>query len=119
MKTKIWIILLCALFLLCLGLSLPIFLPGKPAARVRILSDGVEISSFSLSKDQEFTVTSRSGGSNTITVRDGAIAVTEASCPDHYCMHRGFCTGGSSIVCLPNRLVIEFLGNQDVDFVVG
>ena len=45
-----------------------------------------------------------------IAVKDGKIAVTEASCPDHYCMQRGYCHSGAQIVCLPNRLVISFLG---------
>ena len=58
-------------------------------------------------------------GTNTVTVKDGKIAVTAASCPDSYCMKRGFCQGGAQIVCLPNRLVIEFVGSQTVDGVVG
>jgi len=59
------------------------------------------------------------GGHNVVTVKDGRIAVTQANCPDHYCMDRGFCNSGSPIVCLPNRLVIEFSGEQEIDFVVG
>ena len=52
--------------------------------------------------------------------RDKAmIAVTAATCPDHYCMHRGFCDRGTQIVCLPNRLVIRFLGEQNIDAVAG
>ena len=58
-------------------------------------------------------------GSNRIEVRDGKIAVTEANCPDHHCINRGFCSGGVQIVCLPNRLVIKFVGEQTVDAVVG
>ena len=69
--------------------------------------------------DHEFTVTAPGGGTNTITVRDGHIAVTAATCPDHYCMHRGFCDRGTQIVCLPNRLVIRFLGEQNIDAVAG
>ena len=51
--------------------------------------------------------------------KDGKIAVTEASCPDHYCMKRGFCNSGTEIVCLPNRLVIQFLDAQEIDAAVG
>jgi hypothetical protein len=58
-------------------------------------------------------------GSNTISVKDGKIAVTQADCPDHYCMDRGFCDGGAQIVCLPNRLVIKFVAPQEIDGVVG
>ena len=85
----------------------------------RITSDGEVISVVDLKVDQEFTVESAGGGSTTITVKNGAIAVTAADCPDHYCMKRGFCDGGTQIVCLPNRRVISFLDEADVDFVAG
>jgi hypothetical protein len=58
-------------------------------------------------------------GHNVVTVKGGKVAVTEATCPDHYCMKRGYCDGGADIVCLPNRLVLKFIGEQEVDFVVG
>ena len=118
MKTRTWIILLCALLLLSVLACIPL-LSSKPAGRAKITSAGEVISIVDLAVDQEFTVTAPGGGSNTITVKDGAIAVTEAKCPDHYCMKRGFCNGGTQIVCLPNRLVISFLDGADVDFVVG
>ena len=118
MKTRIWIFVLCVLFAAAVGLSLPMLLNGEPAAQAEVWSEGKLVKTVSLAVDQELTVTTPSGGENTVTVRDGAIAVTAANCPDHYCMHRGFCDGGSSIVCLPNRLIIEFVGEQEVDFVV-
>ncbi len=118
MKTRTWILLLSALVLLCLGLSLPL-LRQTQAASVNIFSDGTLVAALPLSADHTLTIPAPGGGENTVTIRSGAIAVTAATCPDHYCMHRGFCTGGSSIVCLPNRLVIEFSGEQAVDFAVG
>ena len=118
MKTRTWIILLCALLLLSVLACIPL-LSSKPAGRAKITSDGEVVTIVDLKIDQEFTVESDRGGSNTITVKDGAIAVTEAECPDHYCMKRGFCDGGTQIVCLPNRLVITFLEEAEVDFVAG
>ena len=117
MKTKYWIAILALTALLCLGLSL-LTLGGKDASRAQITSDGKLIRVVDLSIDQEFTVETE-GGYNVLTVRDGKIAVTEASCPDHYCMARGFCNKGAQIVCLPNRLVIEFLGEAEIDGIVG
>ena len=118
MKTRTWVILLCALLLGSVLACIPL-LVKKPAGRAKITSGGEVITIVDLRVDQEFTVKSSHGGSNTITVKDGAIAVTAAECPDHYCMKRGFCNGGTQIVCLPNRLVISFLDEADVDFVVG
>ena len=114
MKTKFWIIIFAGLAAVCIFLSLPL-LRQDQARFARITSKGETVKTVDLMIDQEFTV----DGKNTITVQDGKIAVTWADCPDHYCMKRGFCDGGTDIVCLPNRLVIEFLGEQEVDAAIG
>ena len=119
MKTRTWIILLSVVLVVCLGLSVFLLWPGDAATYAEITSQGHVIKTVDLRIDQEFTVTTPDGGSNTITVHDGKIAVTEANCPDHYCMDRGYCSSGAQIVCLPNRLVIRFLGQQAIDAVVG
>ena len=114
MKTKTWIILFAAIAAVCIVLSLPL-LSREEARFARITSKGEPVKTVDLAIDQEFTV----DGRNTGTVKDGKIAVTWADCPDHYCMKRGFCAGGADIVCLPNRLVISFLGEQEVDAAIG
>ena len=119
MKTKTWIILFAVLLLICGGLSIPLLLPGEAATHAEIASQGKVLKTVDLYIDQEFTVDTPEGGRNVVTVKDGKIAVTEANCPDHYCMNRGYCDSGTQIVCLPNRLVIRFLGEQAIDAVVG
>ena len=119
MKTKYWIIGLIALLALCLGLSIPVLLPGEAASHAEIISDGTVLHTVDLGKDQQFTITNSQGGVNIVTVQDGKIAVTQADCPDHYCMKRGFCHSGADIVCLPNRLVIHFTEVQEIDAVIG
>ena len=119
MKTKYWIILLALLLAVCLGLSIPLLLPGEEAKFAQITSNGETIMTLSLATDQEITIPSPLGGSNTVIVKDGRIGVTDASCPDHYCMQRGMCSSGAQIVCLPNRLIIRFLEDQGVDSVAG
>ena len=117
MKTKYWIAVLAAILLICIGISL-LTMGGEAASRARIVSGGKLVQTVDLAIDQTFTVETESGH-NVVTVKDGKIAVTEASCPDHYCMARGFCNSGAQIVCLPNKLVIEFLGEAEIDGVVG
>ena len=119
MKTRTWILLLAAVLILCMGAGFFLLSPGDSAAFAEITSQGKVLKTVDLRIDQEFTVTTPGGGSNTVTVKNGKIAVTQASCPDHYCMERGFCDRGAQIVCLPNRLVIRFLGEQSIDAVVG
>ena len=118
MKSKYWAILLFCLVIGCVGLSL-FFLSGRaPSTLAEVTSHGQLIRTVDLNIDQEFTVTDDTG-SNIITVRDGKIAVTWADCPDGYCVDRGFCNSGTQIVCLPHSLVITFIGETEVDFVVG
>ena len=118
MKTRTWIIVLGLVLAVCLGLSIWLMLPGEPAGQAEIWLDGELYRTVDLDRDQQFEVRS-DHGTNTVTVKDGKIAVTEADCPDHYCMQRGFCDSGAQIVCLPNRLVIKFVGEQEVDGAVG
>jgi len=115
-KTKGWLLLIGALLILCTVLSV-VFLRPTEAAFAEIYSDGELLYTLDLQKDQTLTVQSN-GGQNVITVQDGKIAVTQADCPDGYCMARGFCSGGAQIVCLPNRLVIRFTQQQEIDGVV-
>jgi len=117
LNTKYWIAILTAVLVLCVGLSL-LTLGGEEASRAQITSGGKVIRTVDLAVDQTFTVETE-GGYNVVTVKDGKIAVTEANCPDHYCMARGFCNSGAQIVCLPNKLVIEFLSEAEIDGVVG
>ena len=119
MKTAKWIVLIGLVLALCIGLSIFFLMPGEAATHAQILSDGQILRTCDLRVDQEFTVPSPNGGHNVVTVRKGMIAVTDATCPDHYCMKRGFCDSGTDIVCLPNRLVIRFVGEQDIDMVIG
>ena len=114
MKTKYWLMIFGAVAVVCIALTLPL-LRQDQARFAEITSKGQPIKTVDLMIDQEFTV----DGKNTVTVQDGKIAVTWADCPDHYCMKRGFCSGGTDIVCLPNRLVISFLGEQEVDAAIG
>ena len=117
MKSRTWAILIGVVLAISLGLSWWLLRPGQ-ATRAEVWSDGELKATMDLSRDQELTVTT-DRGCNTVTVRDGKIAVTAADCPDGYCMDRGYCTGGAQIVCLPNRLVIRFVGAQELDGVTG
>lgn len=119
MKTRTWILLFAATLMVFGGLSLPLLLPGEAATYAEISSQGSLLKTVDLRIDQEFSVDTPNGGHNVVTVKNGKIAVTQANCPDHYCMNRGFCNSGTQIVCLPNRLVIRFLGEQPIDAVVG
>ena len=119
MKTKYWIVLLAALLLVSGGSAMYLMRSAAAASGAEIISDGKVLHTVDLYTAATYQITAEDGGYNVVTVKDGKIAVTEADCPDHYCMQRGFCSGGTEIVCLPNRLVIRFLAEQEVDGIVG
>ena len=73
----------------------------------------------SLDQPREFPV--EGDYCNTVTVREGGIAITASDCPGQDCVHSGAIhSPGRSLVCLPNALEIRVVsGQSDVDFVVG
>ena len=117
MKNKYWAAALTALVIVCLVLT--VFLPrsGAPATHAEVRSGDSSLT-VDLSEDQEFTVECGSGY-NIITVRNGKIDVTEADCPDQYCVRQGFCNSGVEIVCLPHGLVISFVNDSGIDGAIG
>ena len=88
MKSKYWMLLLAAAMALCLGLSIPLLMPGEAATHAEILSGGQVIHTVDLRVDREILVEADNGGENLVVVSGGKIGVAEATCPDHYCMHR-------------------------------
>lgn len=118
MKTRWWILGLSILFVLFGLLSLLFFMPRAQANSAEIWSEGTLVRTVSLNREQSFVVEG-SRGTNTVTVKDGKISVTQASCPDHYCMKRGECSSGPDIICLPNQLIIKFTNQNELDAAAG
>ncbi len=118
MKTKTWILVLAAVFLLLTGIVLRQHFGAKKAARAEIWVDGALERTVDLSEDQSFVVETERGR-NRIQVKDGRICVLEASCPDGDCVRCGAKNSGAPIVCLPNRLSIRFSESGDASGVDG
>lgn len=71
---------------------------------IRITVDEKEFGTYSLSKDQVIHI----GDTNVCEIKDGKVTMIEATCPDHYCMkQKAVDEHGGSIICLPNKVVIE------------
>lgn len=50
----------------------------------------------------------RIGDGNVLAIEDGRARMREADCPDQICVrHRAVSRAGETIVCLPNRVVVE------------
>ena len=78
----------------------------------RIYRNGELIREVPLSVDQTFRI--RGDYTNTVTVRDGQIAVTHSDCPTNDCVRQGWRQDGGSIICLPNGVEIRLSGGTDL-----
>lgn len=112
-KTRIWIIALAAVCVVCAALFL--LLKTARTGTVAVISvDGEEYGRIDLSAveaaydieiDTEY-------GHNTVHVEPGAISVSAADCPDQICVEQGAISGGGvPIICMPHRLVIQLEGS--------
>lgn len=120
--TKFWILIVGAVFALSLAVMAYQHLHPDDGKYAEIIQNGVVIRTVELRTDQEFTVTSGAGGYNRITVHNGKIAVSEASCPDKICIRQGAISSSvKTIVCLPNKLVIKVVASEPggVDVIAG
>ena len=71
---------------------------------IRITVDGEEYGTYSLAKDQTIKI----NDTNVCEIKDGKAHMISAECPDHLCMkQKAIDEKGGTIVCLPNKVVIE------------
>lgn len=99
------------------------FWQGKATAEaVAVVTvDGEVYGRYPLSIDTVERLELPDGTYNVLEIRDGRADITEASCPDGICVkHLPICRRGESIVCLPNRVVVEVENGTaaDIDFMV-
>ena len=109
------IILAAVLAAAAAALAVIFFLiPGEKQGNTAVITiDGQEYGRYSLSGEQTIEISSEKG-QNTIVIRDDAVHMEEADCPDGYCIYRGdISRTGETIVCLPHRLVVEIISEDD------
>ena len=104
-RNWIWVVIFAAIFAGCLALWL---LPRGGGETVLVYQDGQLLRTLDLRQDTVFTVEGPAG-ENTVTVTGGEVFVSQADCPDQVCVAHGFLVSGKEpIICLPNRLTIEW-----------
>ena len=82
---------------------------------VVISIDGNKVAEYSLSENGEFIL---NDGTNFLVIENGCAYIKSADCPDKLCVHQGkISRTGERIVCLPNRLMIEVIGEGDELFI--
>lgn len=113
---KIWITVCILIFLI--GISGSLWIIFKPHGQtVRIVQNGKTLYTIDLDHSADRTIeVEYQGIKNIIQIKDHKISIAEAECPDHTCVKMGeLKSGAAPIVCLPNKLVIEFTEDDDID----
>lgn len=81
-----------------------------------------EIEISNIEEPYTITIEWEGGGYNILEIRDGAVGIVEASCPDKVCQKMGFISNSlMPITCLPNHLmicVVEQGSTEKIDGVV-
>lgn len=121
MKTKVFVIIFAVMLIICSITALYIFNSKNSSDIVIIVSDGKVIEKIDLSTISEpYTIdVTYDGRKNTVLVEKNSIRVTSADCPDKVCLNHGKLKNSfSPIVCLPNRLIINYeKANEQIDIV--
>ena len=79
---------------------------------LKITVDGKQYGTYSLSKDRTIEI----NDTNICEIKDGKVTMIEADCPDKLCVHqKAISTKGGTIVCLPNKVVLEIDSSEKPD----
>ena len=114
----------CVIIALVLALALAVALPFylRPSDRLtcEIVQDGAVTQTIALTDTVNETVTIEGAVTNHIEVTGEGVRFTESTCPDQVCVRQGAIrTTAAPIVCLPHKLVIKFVGDQEIDGLIG
>lgn len=117
----LWPLILAVTAAMCLAFAALAPLGSSPGTLADLYQNGQFLQTLRLDEPVEYTLFASSGASNTITVRDGRICISHATCPDQVCVKQGWVnTAATPIVCLPNGLVIQIRGgDRDIDAAAG
>jgi hypothetical protein len=71
------------------------------------------LGAYQLDRDQVVVIGDRARPGMRVEIKDGRIRVAESDCPKGVCKHVGWVrTPGRSIVCVPNKVLIELRGER-------
>ena len=95
---------------IALVIGLISLLSEKPAETLSIYVAGELYGEYSLNKNQEIAI----GDTNVCMIEDGKVRMMQATCPDQICVeHAAIARDGATIVCLPNRVVLEICNESE------
>ena len=115
MKKKDFILIFIILIVIAVTFGINQLINAKDGEKIEIYVDNKLYKTYDIDDEDEIKIESNEGY-NVITIHDHGVEIDEASCPDKVCVHEGFITKPSeSIVCLPNKVHIKIVSNQDYE----
>lgn len=106
------ILALVLLAVLAAALLVQRFLLRDRGAKAIVQVGGQEDLVLELSRDRELWVGDEEIGRNLVRVKDGAVMVAKADCPDKVCVHTGAISQeGQVIACLPHGVIVYIQRN--------
>lgn len=112
MKKNDWILIASILVIAGIGFLIYTILGKQTAGLVKVTIDGELFGTYSLEKDQEIRINE----TNHLLIEDGHADMIEADCPDQICVdHKTISKNKETIVCLPNKVVVEIVGGEDTE----
>ena len=112
MKKNDWILVAVILVLAGIGFLIYTDLGRQAAGIVKVTVDGELFGTYSLKKEQEIKIKD----TNYLMIKDGQAHMMEADCPDQVCVeHISISKNKETIVCLPNKVIVEIVGGEDVE----
>lgn len=88
----------------------------KPGTYARIEENGTLVAVIALDRPLDQAFENSNGGFNRVMVSEGTVRVSDASCPDHLCVHQGVKSSiGETIICLPNRFVVTLMDEKEAE----
>lgn len=115
MKKNDFLLIICVLVLAGGVFLWNNWIGGQAGGKVVAYVDGETYATYDLHESASYVVDTKRG-QNIFVVEDGKVKMKEADCPDGLCVKQGAISKtGETIVCLPNRVVIEIEGGQEND----
>jgi hypothetical protein len=86
---------------------------GGSDLEVRVTANGKEVLVHPLGEDSEELAVQGYEGESYLEISGGRVRMIDSACPDKLCVKSGWISRpGESIVCLPNRVVIEIKSGE-------
>lgn len=111
-KLRSDLILVGVLLVISLSALLFYFVNRTEGSTVLVSVDGKRVAEYPLSVNCTYYI---NNGTNVLVIEDGYAYISEANCPGYQdCVEEGKkCFVGEQIVCLPNKVTIEIVGEGE------